>query len=62
MQYKTIVLELIRQQRELHQQLVGSKTLLSTMDRYAVLLKSIHEEFTTQHPGSPQAMEMAAGR
>ncbi len=45
MQYKTIVLELIQQQPELHEQLRASRTLLATMDRYAVELKLSHEEW-----------------
>jgi hypothetical protein len=43
MQYRTIVLELIQQQPELHEQLRASRSLLATMDRYALELKASHE-------------------
>jgi hypothetical protein len=43
MQYKTIVLNLLRQRQELHNQLKASRTLLPTVDRYAGLLKTSHE-------------------
>ena len=45
MLYKTIVLELIQQQPELHEQLRASRALLATMDAYALVLKSSHEEW-----------------
>lgn len=45
MQYKTIVLELIQQQPELHEQLRASRTLLATMDACALALKASHEEW-----------------
>jgi hypothetical protein len=43
MQYKTLVLQLLRQRRELHNQLKANRTLLQTVDRYAGLLKTSHE-------------------
>ena len=56
MQYKTIVLELIQQQPELHEQFRASRTLLSTMDACALALKASHEEWmerlSHRRPGS----------
>ncbi len=56
MQYKTIVLELIQQQPELHEQLRASRTLLATMDACALELKANHEEWmdrlSQRRPGS----------
>jgi hypothetical protein len=56
MQYKTIVLELLQQQPELHEQLRASRTLLATMDQLAIELKASHEEWMQQlsqtRPGS----------
>ena len=56
MHYKTIVLELIQQQPELHEQLRASRTLLATMDAYALELKASHEEWmdrlSERWPGS----------
>ena len=46
MHYKTIMLELLQQYPELHRELVSSKTLLSTLDRYAADLKARHENWT----------------
>jgi len=43
MQYKTLVLQLLRQRRELHNQLKTSRTLLQAVDRYALELKAGHE-------------------
>jgi hypothetical protein len=43
MQYKTLVLQLLRQRRELHNQLKASRTLLQEVDRYALELKAGHE-------------------
>jgi hypothetical protein len=43
MQYKTIVLELIQRQPELHERLRESRTLLATMDRHALDLQARHE-------------------
>src|SRR5271163_1637950 len=45
MHYKTIVLELIQQQPELHEQLRARRTLLATMDACALALKASHEEW-----------------
>jgi hypothetical protein len=56
MHYKTIVLELIQQQPELHEQLRASRTLLATMDARALELKASHEEWmerlSQRMPGS----------
>ena len=43
MQYKTMTLELIKQRPKLYEQLRSSKTLLATMERYALILKASHE-------------------
>jgi hypothetical protein len=43
MQYKTIVLELLQQHPEIHQQLHSKRTLLATMELYAKELKTSHE-------------------
>jgi hypothetical protein len=43
MQYKTIVLELLRERTELHEQLRKNRELLQTMERYARELKTNHE-------------------
>jgi hypothetical protein len=43
MQYKTIVLQYIRQRPSLHNQLKSSRTLLATVDNYAKYLKINHE-------------------
>lgn len=48
MQYKTIVLELIQRQPELHERLRESRTLLATMDRLAFELKDRHD-FWMEH-------------
>lgn len=42
MQYKTITLELIREQDRLHERLKTEQTLLATMERLALLLKERH--------------------
>lgn len=59
MQYKTIVLELIQQQPELHENLRASRTLLATMDAYALALKASHEEWmerlSQRRPGSDRS-------
>lgn len=70
--YKTIVLELIQDQYPtLHERLRASRTLLSTLERYAADLKDRHEHWTAelerQHPtpgGQPsrivaEALELA---
>ena len=43
MQYKTIVLELLKQRPELHNQLRSNRMLLPTLERYARVLKANHE-------------------
>ena len=43
MQYKTILLELLRQRPELHEQLRSQRLLLPTLERYASALKTSHE-------------------
>ena len=68
-QYKTIALELIQEQPELHEQLRSSKTLLPAMDAYAIELKASHEAWKDQlsqaKPGSDpsqiasEALELA---
>jgi hypothetical protein len=40
--YRTIVLELIQEQPELHERLRLSRTLLSTVDSYATELRTAH--------------------
>ena len=56
MRYKTIVIELIQQQPELHEQLRSRRTLLATMDACALALKASHEEWmdriSQRRPGS----------
>lgn len=45
MQYKTIVLELLQQRMELHEQLRKERKLLTTMEFYANELKESHEDW-----------------
>ena len=56
MHYKTIVLELLKQKRELHNCLRSTRTLLSTMELYAGQLKTSHEDWMARlsqaKPGS----------
>ena len=69
MQYKTIVLELLQQRTELHEQLRRERKLLSTMEFYANELKESHdawkEMLTQSRPGSDlcqinsEALELA---
>lgn len=69
MQYKTIILELIRQNEPLHDRLRSNRSLLATVDRLAEQLKADHEiylnEMIMQEPtasrpaASQQAFEMA---
>lgn len=69
MQYKTIILELIRQNEPLHDRLCSQRNLLATVDRLAAQLKADHETYlnqmVTQEPAasrpavSQQAFEMA---
>jgi hypothetical protein len=57
MQYKTIVLELIRSRPDLHRQLKASKTLLPTVERQAILLKASHEAWIETLRHSQPAMD-----
>ena len=69
MQYKTMVLELLKERTELHEQLRKERKLLTTMESYARELKASHEEWKEQlrqeRPGgeasqiSSEAFEMA---
>ena len=69
MQYKTIILELLQQRPEMHDQLRKSRKLLLTVERYARELKTSHEAWkenlSQARPGSDQsqiaseALEMA---
>ena len=69
MQYKTIVLELLKERKELHEQLRLTRTLLPTMESLAKDLKARHEHWketlATATPESDpvlissEAMEMA---
>ena len=69
MQYKTILLELLRQRPELHDQLSSQRLLLPTLQRYACDLKTSHETWKSllaqANPDSDpsqiasQALEMA---
>jgi hypothetical protein len=56
MQYKTIVLELLKERTELHDQLRKERKLLSTMELYARELKTSHEAWkqllSPMRPGS----------
>tara|TARA_R110002072_G_scaffold289831_3_gene457122 strand:- start:4165 stop:4482 length:318 start_codon:yes stop_codon:yes gene_type:complete len=69
MQYKTIVMEMLQDRTELHEQLRRERKLLTTIEAYAMELKASHEAFQEQlhkaHPGSDpmqtssEAFEMA---
>jgi chromosome segregation ATPase len=69
MQYKTIILELLQQRPQMHQQLQQQRKLLTTMEAYAKELKASHEAWKEQlaqaKPGSEasqissEAFEMA---
>jgi len=69
MQYKTIILELLQQRPEMHEQLRKDRKLLPTLEIYAKELKASHEAWKEQiaqaNPGSEpsqvssEAMEMA---
>ncbi len=69
MQYKTIVLELLQQRPEIHEQLRKDRRLLPTVELYARELKTSHETWKEtlgqERPGSDQsqiaseALEMA---
>ena len=43
MQYKTIILELLQQRPEIHDELRSNRMLLPTLERYASALKASHE-------------------
>ena len=70
MQYKTIVLELLQQRTELHEQLLKQRKLLTTLEFYARELKESHEAWketlAQSRPGSDplqissEALELAA--
>ena len=69
MQYKTIILELLQQRPQIHEQLRRERKLLTTVELYAKELKASHEAWKGQlsqaRPGSAacqissEAMEMA---
>ena len=69
MQYKTIILELLQQRPQMHEQLRQSRKLLPTLETYARELKTSHEawkeDLSQARPGSDpsqiasEAMEMA---
>lgn len=69
MQYKTIVLELLQQQTELHDQLRSTRRLMPTLENCARELKASHESWkevlSRSNPGSDpiqiasEALEMA---
>lgn len=69
MLYKTIVLELIQQRPNLYDQLLRTRTVLATVDHYAITLKTMHEQWKTElettRPGSDplsiasEALELA---
>jgi hypothetical protein len=69
MHYKTIILELLQQRPEMHEQLRKERKLLTTLDFYAKALKESHEAWKEQlasaNPASDpsqissEALEMA---
>lgn len=69
MQYKTIVLELLQQQTQLHEQLRQNRRLMPAMEALARELKASHDEWkesiSQARPGSEpsqiaaEAMELA---
>jgi FtsZ-binding cell division protein ZapB len=69
MQYKTIILELLQQRTEIHDQLAKERKLLPTVEHYAQELKTNHEAWKERllalTPGSDptqiasEALEMA---
>lgn len=69
MQYKTIILELLEQRPQMHEQLRRERKLLTTLDSYAKELKSSHEAWketlSQSNPGNDpsqianEAMEVA---
>lgn len=56
MQYKTIILQLLQQRQEIHDQLRSQRMLLPTLERYASQLKTRHEAWkdrlSQEKPGS----------
>jgi hypothetical protein len=60
MQYKTIILEMLQQRPQMHEQLRQDRKLLITMEMYARELKASHEAITHQlrqaSPGRNPAM------
>lgn len=46
MQYKTIVLELLRQRPQMHDRLRKERSLLATLEHHAQQLKASHESWT----------------
>lgn len=48
MHYKTIILELLQQRPEMHEQLRQERKLLTTLEIYARELKESHEALTEQ--------------
>lgn len=69
MQYKTMILELLQQRPEMHEQLRKERKLLTTLEYYSKALKQSHEAWKEQlasaspgsHPSqiSSEALEMA---
>jgi len=59
MQYKTIILELIRSRPDLHRQLKASNTLLATVERNAILLKASHDAWIEELRGTRPESESA---
>lgn len=65
MQYKTIILELVQQRPELHEQLRSARKLLPTVEAWATELKDRHDVWKDQllqaRPGSdPQQIASEA--
>jgi hypothetical protein len=59
MQYKTIVLELLKERTELHEQLRKERKLLPTLELYAKELRTSHQAWkdllSQMRPGSDQS-------
>jgi hypothetical protein len=63
MQYKTIVLELLREHKELHEQLRRTRQLLPTLETFAQELKTSHEawkEVLTQAKPDSEPSQIAS--
>lgn len=60
MQYKTIVLEMLKQNQPLHDELRANRTLLATVDRAAAELKSRHNDYMKQMAARHPEMEANA--